>query len=211
MPPCVPESLLVASHVSLIHHLTPCRLCLSSVDPDPSIHPQLLPHSPPTMDNSTRKRPQLDEEISLHSRPTPLNNNKMPRTDATDTSLAHSAPPSPFERLTPALVQLIAQFLPPRARMAHLPHLSHSVPPITSAAFQEVYIILTDALMRSMSASGRVRGLSAVPALSFESGQWRELGFCDQLYPFLHPSPSSSPDLRPPFLSGVKECIIHLD
>jgi hypothetical protein len=95
--------------------------------------------------------------------------------------------------------------------MAHLPHLSHSFPPITSAAFQEDHLILTMPLMRSMSASGRVCDLlSCVPAMVFEGREWMEAGSRDQLSPFLSPSSSSSPGLHPPFLSGLKECIIRL-
>jgi hypothetical protein len=96
--------------------------------------------------------------------------------------------------------------------MAHLPLLSHSFPPITSAAFREDHITLTGPLMRLMCTSGRVRDLlSAVPAMTFES-HWMENGVCtDRSSPFLNPSPSCSPCLHPPFLSGLKECIIRLE
>jgi hypothetical protein len=162
------------------------------------------------MEDSTRKRPLPNDNLSPHTLPTPLN--KMPRTDSAITSLSQPLSPSPFERLLPALVQLIAQFLPPRARMAHLPLLSHSFPPITSAAFREDHITLTEPLMRLICASDRVRDLmSAVPALSFDGRTddgTRDSRHC--MYPFLNPSPSCSPGLHPPFFSGLEECNIHL-
>ena len=161
---------------------------------------------------SARHRPTPDDSPSRSPSPSP--SSTLPKRRRTLPTLL--PPISSLVDLTPALLILIAQFIPWRSKLLHLTHLCRRFPPPIPRCFAEDHIPVRPALLRALASSSSPSLFPLLSDVAFSSlssslvapALYGELS--DHLAPPLPLPPFSSRPLFSAF-SGLQSLVLMLD